>query len=204
MKSLSNLLDFQAMQDGLLMRKKSLSQQGDTPGDLVKLKKDFETKRFNNAKMQSMTNLEDVDAVDGFTTRHHSENSPPAYRHSLQTPKIFKRVGNTKYIGGDANYELMKMKSMGTVNDILNNTIKTSQSYDPFYNVSRGKKYDKTFVVPIRLDERFAESTGDCDKNNDDVFKAPANPMVPLRKEKSSSSIESMRNRGSSRYDRLR
>lgn len=57
MKSLSNLLDLEMLQDGKLSRKKSLSQNGDTPGDLVKLKKDFETKRFNNAKMQSMTNL---------------------------------------------------------------------------------------------------------------------------------------------------
>jgi hypothetical protein len=202
MKSLSNLLDLEMLKGGKLSRKKSLSQNGDTPVDLVKLKKDFETKRFNDAKMQSMTNLADADEVDGISRRHHSDNSPPMNRHSLQTPKIFKRVGNTKYIGGDANYELMKMKSMGTVNDILNNNMKTG-GYDPFYNVNRGKKYDKTFVVPIRLDERFAESNGNCDKN-DEVFKVPVNPMVPLRKEKSSSSIESMRNRGSTLYDRLR
>lgn len=205
MKSMNNLADdFEEMHDGRLSRKKSLSQNGDTPVDLVKLKKDFETKRFNNAKIQSLTNLADADEVDGiYNKRHHSDNSPPANRHSLQTPKIFKRVGNTKYIGGDANYELMKMKSMGTINDILNNNMKTSKNFDPFYNVNRGKKYDKTFVVPIRLDEQFAESNGKSDKD-DDVFKVPDNPMVPLRKEKSSSCIESMRSRGSSLYDRLR
>lgn len=209
MKSMNNLVDdFEAKHDGKLSRKKSLSQNGDTPVDLVKLKNDFETKRFNNAKMQSLTNLLSVDEYDGMINkRHHSDNSPPINRHSLQTPKIFKRVGNTKYVGGevidDGNYELMKMKSMGTINDILNNNVKTSKSFDPFYNVNRGKKYDKTFVVPVRLDERFAESNGKCDKR-DEVFKKPGNPMVPLRKEKSSSSIESMRNRGSSLYDRLR
>jgi hypothetical protein len=213
MKSMNNLADeFEAMHDGRLSRRKSISQNGDTPNDLVKLKKDFETKRFNNAKMQSLTNLADADEVDGgvFNKRHHSDNSPPVNRHSLQTPKIFKRVGNTKYVGAESidegNYELMKMKSMGTISDILNNNVKTSKSFDPFHNVNRGKKYDKTFVVPLRLDERlndFTETNGKCDKN-DEVFKVPGEPMVPLRKEKSSSSIESMRNRGSSLYDRLR
>lgn len=205
MKSMNNLADdFNAMHDGRLSRKKSLSQNGDTPVDLVKLKNDFESKRFNDAKMQSLTNLADGDEVDGvYNKRHHSDSSPPVNRHSLQTPKIFKRVGNTKYIGGDANYELMKMKSMGTINDILNNNVKESKNFDPFYNVNRGKKYDKTFVVPVRLDERFADSSGKSDKD-DEVFKVPGNPMVPLRKEKSSSCIESMRNRGSSLYDRLR
>jgi hypothetical protein len=98
----------------------------------------------------------------------------------------------------------MKMNSMGTINDIINNNMKNSKSFDPFWNVNRnGVKYDKTYVVPIRLEERFAETNGTCDKN-DDVFKVPDNPMLALRKEKSSSCIESMRNRGSTLYDRLR
>lgn len=217
MKSMTNLLDEVEMsQNENLSRMKSLSQleqeNGDTPVDLVKLKRDFERKRFNNAQMQSLTNLTNgLDDVDGMINnkRHHSDEEPN--RHSFQTPKIYKRVGNTKYVGGesveDRNYQLMKMRSMGTINDIVDDNMKTSKSFDRFWNANKigknGKKYDKTFVVPIRLDEKFVDSNGTCD-TNDDVFKIPENPMLALRKEKSSSCIESMRNRGSSLYDRLR
>lgn len=215
MKSMNNLLDAVEPQSGSLSRMKSLSQlekeNGDTPVDLVRLKKDFETKRFNNAKMQSLNNLASGDDyVDGMINkRHHSDNgSPEPIRHSLQSTRTNKRVGNTKYVGADsvehANYQLMKMKSMGTINDIASNNMKTSKSFDPFWNVNNpggGKKYDKTYVVPIRLEERFAEAETN---GNGNAFKVPENPMLALRKEKSSSCIESMRNRGSSLYDRLR
>lgn len=220
MKSMTNLLDeVEMMHSDNLARMKSLSElekeNSDTPVDLIKLKRDFEVKRFNDAKMQSMSNLANgFDDNDGMIIkRHHSDNdpSPEMTRHSLQTPKIYKRVGNTKYVGGesvdDKNYQLMKMQSMGTINDLVNNNMRTSKSFDPFWNANRGgagKKYDKTYVVPIRLDDKLAETNGNCDKN-DDVFRVPENnPMLALRKEKSSSCIESMRNRGTSLYDRLR
>lgn len=219
MKSMNNLLDeITMMHKSSLSRMKSLSElekeSGDTPVDLVKLKKDFELKRFNNAKMQSLTNLADSDdETDGIIQkRHHSDKgtSPEISRVSLPTPKIYKRIGNTKYVGGeiidDRNYQLMKIKSMVTINDLVNNNMKASKSYDPFWNSNKimtGKKYDKTSVVPVRLDEIFAETNGNCDKN-DDVFKAPENPMLALRKEKSSSCIETMKGRGTSLYDRLR
>ena len=216
MKSMNNLLDaVEAMHKGNLSRMKSLSQiekesGGDTPVDLIKMRKDFENKRFNNAKMQSLSNLTNGDDyVDGIINkRHHSDNSPSPElnRLSLQTPKIFKRVGNTKYVGADSteekNYQLMKMRSMGTINDKMN----PSNSFEPFWNENKigvGKKYDKKSVVPIRLDDRFIETNGSCDKN-DDVFKVPDNPNLALRKEKSSSCIESMRTRGTAIYDRLR
>lgn len=222
MKSMNNLFDDTEMVcHGSMSRMKSMSQlegeHGDTPVDLVKLKRDFTTKRFNNAKMQSLNNLANgADEADGtISKRHHSDNGPsPEPNHprlsTLQPSRTYKRVGNTKYVGGesidDGNYQLMKMKSMGTINDIVNNNMKNSKSFDPFWNVNRnstGKKYDKTCVVPIRLEERFTEPNEKCDRI-DDVFKVPDSPMVALRKEKSSSCIESMRNRGSSLYDRLR
>lgn len=221
MKSMNNLLDeAELLSPGGMSRMKSLNQldneNGDTPVDLVKLKRDFEKKRFNDVKMQSLSNLaEGDDFVDGMPNkRHHSDNEPKspvteANRHSLQTPKTYKRVGMTKYVGADSaedrNYQLLKMRSMGTINDIANNNNKTSRNFDPFYVHRNGeavKKYDKTFVVPICLDDRFIEANGNCDKN--DVFKVPDNPMLALRKEKSSSCIESMKNRGSTLYDRLR
>lgn len=218
MKSMNNLLDAIALQNKSLSRMKSMSElekeHGDTPVDLVKLKRDFETKRFNNAKMQSLSNLTNgEDDIDGFMNqRHHSDNgpSPETFRHSLQPSKTRKRVGNTKYIGADSvddgNYQLMKIQSMGTINDIANGHMRTSKSFDPFLNVDKGvgKKYDKTYVVPIRLDERFLKANGNnCDRN-DDVFKVPVKPGLALRKEKSSSCIDGMKNRGTSLYDRLR
>lgn len=217
MKSMNNLFDNTlSLNTEGLSRMKSLSQLeqegGDTPVDLVKLKRDFEKKRFNDAKMQSLNNLiNGDDSIDGMISRRHLYDNGSAStldRHSLQTPKIYKRVGNTKYVGGDhsedRNYQITKMKSMGTIDDIMNNNMKKSKSYDPFYNVNKSiKTYDKTLVVPIRLDEKLAESNGKCDKIDDD-FKIPDCKMLALRKENSSSCIESMKNRGSSLYDRLR
>lgn len=216
MKSMNNLLDdtLSINTDGL-SRMKSLNRLdedgGDTPVDLVKLKRDFEKKRFNDAKIQSLTNLlNGDDSLDGMISkRHHSEKGSVSNldRNFLQPSKTNKRIGNTKYVGGDhsqdRNYQIMKIKSMGTIDDLMKNNMKTSRSFDPFYNVNKSeKKYDKTLVVPIRLDGRFEESYKKCD--NDDVFKAPDNPMLALRKENSSSCIESMKNRGSSLYDRFR
>jgi hypothetical protein len=212
MKSMTNLFDeVDSACNGRILKINSMGQiakeNGDTPLELVKQKRDFETKRFNNAKMQSLIDLTiGEDDVDGMINkRHHSDNSPTFdfNRHSLQTPKIFKRVGNTRYVGADStedkNYQIMKMRSM---NDIASHN-KALRGYDPFANQNGGKKYDKSGVVPQRLDQRFAETNGNCDKG-ENVFKVPENPMIALRKEKSSSSIESMRNRGSSLYDRLR
>lgn len=219
MKSMTNLLDeIETMHSESLSRMKSMSQlekeNGDTPVDLVKLKKDFEKNRFNDAKMQSLSNLENGnDDIDGMINRrNHSDNgpSPELDRRSLQTPKIYKRVGNTKYIGADSvedkNYQLMKMRSLGTINNIIDNNMKNSKSYDPFWNSNKvdvGRKYDKSAVIPLRLDERLVETKENCDKD-DEVFKVPENSMLPLRKERSSPCIESTRNRGSTLYDRLR
>lgn len=213
MKSMNNLLDdVELMYTQNLSRKKSLSQTeteigGDTPIDLIKQRKDFENKRFNNAKMQSLSNLTNgEDYVDGLIgKRHHSDNSPSPElnRLSLQTPKIFKRIGNTKYVGADSleekNYQLMKIRSMGTIND--STSASNCNGCNPFWNENKiviSKKYDKKSVVPIKLDAQFNETNGNCDKN-DEVFKMPENPL-----RKSSSCIESMRNRGTVIYDRLR
>lgn len=215
MKSMTNLFDeVENSRNGRLVKMNSLShitkENGDTPVDLVNQKRDFETKRFNNAKMQSLIDLTiGEDDIDGMMNkRHHSDNNSPTFdfnRHSLQTPKIFKRVGNTRYVGADSvedkNYQIMKMRSM---NDIAYHNKAGQRGLDPFVNQNGGgKKYDKTNVVPLRLDERYTDANGNCD-NSDDVFKVPDTSMVALRKEKSSSCIESMRNRGSTLYDRLR
>lgn len=229
MKSMNNLLDSVALSGGNLSRMKSLGRlddgsHGDTPIDLIRLKRDFELKRFNDAKMQSMNNLAngrdviDGNCVGGFSSRrHHSDNDDqPINRLSLQ-PATKRRVGNTKYLGAsgesqeDSNYHLMKMRSLGTITDIVNNNMKSNdQMWKGNTMNGSAKKYDKSLVVPIRLEDRFQETNGNlCDKKDDEVFfKIPLNPttmaLVPLRKEKSSSCIESLKNRGSSIYDRFR
>lgn len=245
MKSMNNLLDQVALSGGILSRMKSLGHldesinaNGDTPINLIRLKRDFELKRFNDAKMQSMNSLnqnghDDVDggpSINGFSARRHrSENGgggggEVTNRLSLQSSSK-RRVGNTKYLGAcgesqeDANYHLMKIRSMGTITDIVNNNMKSSDrrwkgnSLNGNVIIGGGndaKKYDTKFVVPIKLEERFIESNGNCDSNrleNDDVFKVPSNTsykLVPLRKEKSSSCIENFKSRGSSIYDRFR
>lgn len=246
MKSLNNLYEVALLNGsenltGNLSRMKSLGQldescntntnnnhknniNGDTPIDLVRLKREFEMKRFNDAKIQSMNNLHNnddgYDDIDGGfnSRRHHSDNGspPPAKevnRLSLQTPK--RRVGNTKYVGADSqddNYQLMKIHSMGTITDIVNNNMKAC---DRVWNGigSGSRKYDKRYIVPIRLEEKYSETNGNhpsnhnCNNKSDDVFKRPdtkSATMNPLRKEKSSSCIESMKNRSSTIYDRLR
>jgi len=232
MKSMNNLLDgidgsgsksHTPLHDGHNMsRMKSMGNLekdfGDTPLDLVKLKQDFETKRFNRVRMNSMTNLDkakDCDEIDG-GRRHHSDNGPspePLLADNRRlTPR--KRVGNTKYIGADSteenNYQLMKMRSMSTITDIVNNNGKWSKDYDPFWRASGGggkdvRKYDRTYIVPIKLEERLTEVNGNANRKDVEVFKIPGdNQMLVLRKEKSSSCIDNMRNRGSSLYERLR
>lgn len=225
MKSMNNLMDSVALSGGNLSRMKSLGRldegsHGDTPIDLIRLKRDFELKRFNDAKMQSMNNLANGhDVIDGnvggfSSRRHHSDNDDqPINRLSLQSATK-RRVGNTKYLGAsgesqdDASYQLLKMRSLGTITDIVNNNMRTNDQIWRGNTINgSGKKYDKTFVVPIRLEDRFQETNGNlCDKKDDEVFKMPHNPaqMVPLRKEKSSSCIENIKNRGSSIYDRFR
>ncbi|KAL7043040.1 hypothetical protein ACKWTF_001371 [Chironomus riparius] len=229
MKSMNNLHDVMLTNDLTLYRMKSLSQLNDshdnTPIDLMRLKRDCEMNQCNDAKIHSMNNLNgnDSDEIDGFISRrHHSDNSSsPIHvpyeknRLSLQTPK--RRVGNTKYVGADSfndtnnthNYHLMKIHSMGTISDIVNNNMK---SCDPFWNGriknntmnGHSKKFDNRFIVPIKLEEKYDETNGNAN-DNDEVFKVPQiNQMIPLRKEKSSSCIESMKNRGSTLYDRLR
>lgn len=238
---------------------------GDTPTDLLKMKQDFESTRFNNAKMQSLNNLQKEmflnvakDENDDAQIRHHSDNNSdnenyPMLRNSYQASGTFKKkigIGDTKYLDNDcvegaedSNYELTRMRSLGTMSDIVNANSKNIKNYDPFWTPNVIRKYDKSHVTPMNLVNRFQEADNDvfynqenCDKrlvngqklreyqqfqrksqpplvdrqnnrHSEKVFKVPEHPAIPLRKEKSSSSIEAMRIRqssSSSLYDRIR
>lgn len=198
MKSMNNLSEHALARlhnsHAKLSHVKSISQSEqelfDTPVDLVKLRKDFVKNRFEGAKLHSQNqNESSEDMIDGFTSsqQHNDENSENfAYnRHSLQTPK---RVGNTKYIGADLaeSHQLMKMRSMGMINDIMKNA---GPNHHDLLN--------RNSVKATRLTEKFTESNGKADEN----FKMPQNP---LRKEKSSSCIDSMKSRGNIIYNQIR
>lgn len=199
MKSMNNLSEHALARlhnsHAKLSHVKSISQSDqelfDTPVDLVKLRKEFVKNRFEGAKLHSQNqNESSEDVIDGFTSsqqQHNDENSENfAYnRHSLQTPK---RVGNTKYIGADLaeSHQLMKMRSMGMINDIMKNS---GPNHHDLLN--------QNTVKSTKLIEKFTESNGKADEN----FKMPQNP---LRKEKSSSCIDSMKSRGNIIYNQIR
>jgi hypothetical protein len=203
MKSMNNLnLAEQVFEDKFQNPKYSLTKSisrserelFDTPVELVNLRKDFEMNRFEEAKLESRIQNEDV--IDGAMSKDEVDGKNYAYsRFSLQNPK---RVGNTKYIGADSadigSNQLMKMRSMGMINDIIRNG---GTKNDPFWN--NNKKYNKNLILPTRLDEKF--TIPEPCENDEEIFKIPSNP---LRKEKSSSCIENIKNRGTVLYDRIR
>lgn len=204
MKSMNNLAE--QVFDGFLQKyfshAKSISRSerelSDTPVDLVKLRKDFETNRFEEAKLESRNQIiASEDVIDGGMSRDDIDGGKNyAYsRFSLQNPK---RVGNTKYIGAESadigSNQLMKMRSMGMINDIIRNG---GAKNDPIWNNNR--KINKNLILPSRLDEKF--TIPEPCENDEEIFKIPQNP---LRKEKSSSCIENIKNRGTVLYDRIR
>lgn len=135
---------------GMMYKMKSmgnLSQHerlfGDTPKDLVKLKEEFERRRFGMTGRKSLTNLivdEDNDIVTAVRKRESIFSGKP-----LQINGRYKKkfgIGDTKYIGNDTetdnkNYHLTKMKSMGTIPDIVTDRI----IFEPFLTPSTERKY---------------------------------------------------------------
>ncbi|KAG4069899.1 hypothetical protein HA402_009606 [Bradysia odoriphaga] len=116
---------------------------GDTPKDLVKLKEEFERRRFGMTGRKSLTNLivdEDNDIVTAVRKRESIFSGKP-----LQINGRYKKkfgIGDTKYIGNDAdadnkNYHLTKMKSMGTIPDIVTDRV----IFEPFLTPSAERKY---------------------------------------------------------------
>lgn len=192
MKSMNNLSEHATGKvqhsHAKLSHAKSISQSEqelfDTPVDLVKLRKDFVKNRFEGAKLETRNQLvQSEDVIDGFHPRQQGDENDELFvlnRHSLQTPK---RVGNTKYIGADSaesgSNQLTKMRSMGMINDIMRN----------------GDAPNRNSVKASRLTDKFTNGTAD------ENFKIPQNP---LRKEKSSSCIDSMKNRGNIIFNQIR
>ncbi len=135
---------------GMMYKMKSmgnLSQHerlfGDTPKDLIKLKEEFERRRFGMTGRKSLTNLivdENNDIVTAVRKRESIFSGKP-----LQINGKYKKkfgIGDTKYIGNETeidnkNYHLTKMKSMGTIPDIVTDRV----IFEPFLTPSAERKY---------------------------------------------------------------
>lgn len=144
----------------------SLSQYerafGATPKTLLKLKEDFENRRIAMlTRRRSLTNLlaETSDASDAENVMPSNvgefkmpETSPPnrdgiffTARANQTNGKYKKRigVGDTKYIGTDFDtpeqkqYHLTKIKSMGTIPDLL----AERTNYDPFWTPTVARRH---------------------------------------------------------------
>lgn len=211
MRSMHSLLEQSPMMvyddtnnGGNMSRMKSLDELRDTPVDLVKLKRDFAKVMMKHRPSNGHSEQDEIDGI--IQRRHYSdEERSDGQRDDRRSQENKKPVGNTKYIGVDsidnAN-QLMKMKSIGTITDIVNNNNNTRWT-------KQNGSMRTLLIVPTKLTERFTMPPNDTcfhtPIDDDEAFKVPDMPsIVPLRKEKSSSCIDSMRNRGSSLYDRLR
>lgn len=134
---------------GMMYKMKSmgnLSQHerlfGDTPKDLIKLKEEFERRRFGMTGRKSLTNLivdEDNDIVTAVRKRESIFSAKPLHINGRYKKKF--GIGDTKYIGNDEpdnkNYHLTKMKSMGTIPDIVTERV----IFEPFLTPSAERKY---------------------------------------------------------------
>lgn len=138
---------------------------GDTPKDILKLKKDFELKRFGLAKMRSLTNLvmddeqENDKKVEMLSKplpreRVHdinidmtsNSNYSSFSRSSIRSNGLFFHkkkigIGDTRWVGGgcedtDArHFNLTRMKSLGTIPDII-----ASEPIHPFLTPHTNRK----------------------------------------------------------------
>lgn len=162
---------------GLMYKMKSmgnLSQHerlfGDTPKDLDKLKEEFQRRRLGLAGRKSLTNLivdEENDIVTAVRKRESIFSGKP-----LQINGRYKKkfgIGDTKYIGNDTdteskNFNLTKIKSMGTIPDIVMDRV----NFEPFLTPSSERKY------PHSLHDYRGEPINRCDSNgsseDDDII----------------------------------
>lgn len=123
---------------------------GDTPKDLMKLKAEFEQRRFGLARRRSLTNLLTEDESVSLDMNNDRINRPKPRESIFNTKpalingsKYRKKIGigDTKYIGneepdGNKQYQLTKMKSLGTIPDLLTERI----GFEPFLTPSANRR----------------------------------------------------------------
>lgn len=180
---------------------------GDTPKDLMKLKAEFEKRRFGLARRRSLTNLlteDDSIRLDNDTNRDAIKpkpresifNAKPVIINSNSSAnnlngvggKYRKKIGigDTKYIGNAVDtepsadckqYHLTKIKSLGTIPDLLTERI----GVEPFLTPSANRRY------PASLHDYRAENgsdpppMGDSSSDGDDECVLRAKPRTSDR-----------------------
>lgn len=141
---------------GGLIRMKSLGNLsanerafGDTPKELIYLKKEFERKRFGMARMRSFSSLILTDSNEKenihFDCCPTNEIQKSSTFSSIRNSNFKKKkigVGDTKYIGNDEtdskhqNHALIKQKSMGTITDLRTEPV----HFDPFWTPNSNRR----------------------------------------------------------------
>lgn len=161
----------------------SLSQYelsfGTTPQSMAKLKEDLAVRQHALVKRRSLTNLFETNLK-----RAELEERSALTRESIfggrpiQVHPKYKRkfgIGDTKYIGADdghtpdKSYQLTKMKSLGTIPDLVSEPI----AYDPFLTPMVGRRHPASLhnVDGERRSPRaFDDSNGSSDLDDESEF----------------------------------
>lgn len=159
---------------GGLIRMKSLGNLsanerafGDTPKELIYLKKEFERKRFGMARMRSFSSLilDDSNEKENihFDCCPKNEIQKSSTFSSIRNSNFKKKkigVGDTKYIGNDEtdskhhNHALIKQKSMGTITDLKTEPV----HFDPFWTPNSNRR-----ISAVKKSEKDSGSSDEDD-----------------------------------------
>lgn len=150
---------------------------GATPKSLMKLKEEFEERRQALlAQRKSLTNLLQNSTQDENYANNNKDVgkkdsifSHKPYGHSNGVSKYRRKfgIGDTKYIGNDEppdikHYQLTKMKSLGTIPDIITERI----SYDPFLTPMVARRHPLS-LRSFRGDEQDSNGSSDLEEQED-------------------------------------
>lgn len=148
---------------------------GATPKSLMKLKEEFEERRQALlAQRKSLTNLlensdHDEKSTNGFKNGGKKESIFALKTNSNGVGKYRRKfgVGDTKYIGNDdppdtKHYQLTKMKSLGTIPDIITERI----NYDPFLTPLIARRHPIS-LHSFRSDEQDSNGSSDMEEQED-------------------------------------
>lgn len=151
----------------------SLSQYelsfGTTPKSLAKLKEELEVRQHALAKRRSLTNLFESNLLQAEMEERDALKQEsifgdrPIHLHAKYKKRL--GVGDTKYIGGDDSHtpdkchQLTKMKSLGTIPDLLSEPI----TYDPFLTPMVGRRHPASLH---NVDGERQHSPRPCDDSN--------------------------------------
>lgn len=148
---------------------------GTTPQSLTKLKDDLEMRQQALSKRRSLTNLFESNLKEA-EMEERSALKRESIFGSRQNGKYKRKfgIGDTKYIGIDdtpenKTYQLTKMKSLGTIPDLVSERI----SYDPFLTPMVGRRHPASlhnFEGESRSSRNYDDSNGSSDLEDEVDF----------------------------------